>query len=243
MSKLRSSEQHFIRRTSEPYVQSMISSINADSPNETQTTFFKFLPIEPPRDPPNRRESYARRRHQFSPHVDVPQKSGPFRKASVPTSSKEEAPKISVDGRLPDPAIITCNEPLPLRVIARKLNETSEILFLTLLQVELIGYTTIRAHDLTRKESSSWVVVSLANLKIPLGNSETPADRDMEVDQKLWTNIPLPNTVSPSFETCNLSRHYTLQIRIGLVYGRPGNMKVRPFHSCTKHTLTWGSQN
>ena len=158
--------------------------------------------------------------------MEVPEKPGLFRKPSIPAPSSGEPPKISVEGRLPDPAIITCNEPLPLRVIVKKLNETPEILFLTLFQVELVGYTKIRAHDLSRQESSSWIVVSLANLKTPLGNSETQVEKDMEVDSKLWNQIALPNTVPPSFETCNLARHYTLQIRVGIMYGKPGNLKV-----------------
>ena len=192
-----------------------------------QTADFKFFPIENPRDPPNRRESYARRQHQFSPHVQTPSKPGVFRKqstASIITSS--EPPKISVDGRLPDPAIVTCNEPLPLRVLVKKLNETSETIFLQLFQLELIGYTKIRAHELQRTESNSWIITSLTNLRIPLGNAETPSGKDIEIDNKLWNHIPLPNTVAPSFDTCNLSRVYELEIRVGLSYGASGSIKV-----------------
>ena len=148
-------------------------------------------------------------------------------------------PNISVDGRLPDPAIITCNEPLPLRVLVKKLNETPEIIYLQLLQVELIGYTRIRAHELERQESSSWVIVSLANLHMPLGNSNTPMNKDMEIDQKLWSNLSLPNSVPPTFATCNLTRNYVLEIRIGLVYGSPGNMKVTGLHNKSKQSVQY----
>ncbi|MCJ1419732.1 hypothetical protein MMC32_006088 [Xylographa parallela] len=184
-----------------------------------------FLPIEPPRVAPNQRESYARRNHQFAPFVPLPQKQSILRKQSTGSISGTVPPKISIDGRLPDPAVITLNEPLPLRVIVKKLNETTEIIFLKLLQVELIGYTQIRAHELQRKETSSWVIVSLANLTIPLGNSNTPINKDMEIDKKLWGTTPLPNSVPPSFDTCNLTRSYELEIRVGLSYGSPGSMK------------------
>ena len=175
---------------------------------------------------PNQRESYARRNHQFAPFVPLPQKQSILRKQSTGSISGTVPPKISIDGRLPDPAVITLNEPLPLRLIVKKLNETTEIMFLKLLQVELIGYTHIRAHELQRKEASSWVIVSLANLTIPLGNSNTPINKDMEIDKKLWSTIPLPNSVPPSFDTCNLTRSYELEIRVGLSYGSPGSMKV-----------------
>ncbi|MCJ1379154.1 hypothetical protein MMC17_002254 [Xylographa soralifera] len=184
-----------------------------------------FLPIEPPRVAPNQRESYARRNHQFAPFVPLPQKQSILRKQSTGSISGTIPPKISIDGRLPDPAVITLNEPLPLRVIVKKLNETTEIMFLRFLQVELIGYTQIRAHELQRKEASSWHIVSLANLAIPLGNSNTPINKDMEIDKKLWSTIPVPNSVPPSFDTCNLTRSYELEIRVGLSYGSPGSMK------------------
>ena len=135
-------------------------------------------------------------------------------------------PTISIDGRLPDPAIVTCNETLPLRVLVRKLNETNEIVYLKTFQIVLIGYTKIKAHDLERVEKSSWVICSLANLQTPLGNSNTPANKDVELDSKMWSQKTLPNTVSPTFETCNLSRYYELEISLGLVYGTPGDIKV-----------------
>jgi len=186
---------------------------------------FKFLPIEPPRPPPNRLESYARREHLFAPHVPVLPKSTILRKPSASAASGPP-PKISIDCRLPNPAIITCNEPLSLRVIIKKLNDTPEIIYLQLIQIQLIGYTRIRAHELERQESSSWVVVSLANLHTPLGNSNTPTNKEMEIDKKLWSNMSLPNSIPPTFETCNLTRYYILEIRVGLVHGSTGNMKV-----------------
>ena len=153
------------------------------------------------------------------------QKSSLFSKASGLAESGPP-PRISVDGRLPDPAILTCNKTIPLRVLIKKLNETSEILFLQIFQIVLIGFTKIRAHELERIEKSSWIVVSMANLQVPLGNSDTPVNKDVELAGEMWNRAPLPNTVPPSFETCNLSRYYELEISIGLVYGTKGNMKV-----------------
>ncbi|MCJ1476447.1 hypothetical protein MMC13_005113 [Lambiella insularis] len=190
------------------------------------TVPFKFLPIEPPRSAPNKRESYARRQHQFAPYMHPPQKQYIIRKQSTGSVQGPSPPIISVDGRLPDPAILTCNEPIPLRVLIKKLNDTSEIIFLRLLQIQLIGYTKIRAHELEREEASVWVIVSQAQLNIPLGNSNTPIEKDMEIDKKMWNTVSLPNSVPPSFETCNLSRNYVLEVKVGLSFGSPGNIKV-----------------
>lgn len=131
-----------------------------------------------------------------------------------------------MDVRLPNPSILTCNEPVPLRLIAKKLTETSDIIFLQMLQIELVSYTKILAHDLTRTESGSWVLMSRSNMGIPLGRPEDPVGTDWTIDSKLWKNLPLPTSVAPSFETCNIERAYELEVRVGLTHGSLGNMKV-----------------
>lgn len=115
---------------------------------------------------------------------------------------------------------------MPLRLIAKKLTETSDIIFLQMLQIELVSYTKILAHDLTRTESGSWVIMSRSNMGIPLGKPEDPVGTDWAIDPKLWSKLPLPNSVAPSFETCNIERAYELEVRVGLTHGSPGNMKV-----------------
>lgn len=134
-----------------------------------------------------------------------------------------------MDARLPNPSILTCNEPVPLRLLAKKLTETSDIIFLQMLQIELVSYTKILAHDLTRTESGSWVIMSRSNMGIPLGKPEDPVGTDWTIDSKLWSNLPLPNSVAPSFETCNIERSYELEVRVGMTHGSPGIMKVCSF--------------
>lgn len=188
-----------------------------------------FLPIEPPREPPNRRESFARRSHQFSPSIDVPEKPGLFRKPSAAPDSPGPSvppPTISIEGRLPDPPIATCNEALPLRVLVTKKNETPATIYLQTLSITLIGYTTIRAHELRRQESGSWVIISLANIHRPINKTGVNDGRLLEVDPKLWDKVPLPSTVCPSFETCNISRHYQLEVKVGLSWGSSRNINV-----------------
>lgn len=178
-----------------------------------------FLPIEPPRPPPNTRESYARRTHRFAPVAEISQRRGGQR-PSVDSGAKVVPPSISIDGRLPDPAIITCNEPLPLRLLVTKQNESSATIFLQTLHLELVGHTVIRALELRRTEVNGWIVLSRADMKMPLTQERIENEKTiLEIDSSLWKNLPLPNSVAPSFDTCNISRNYILDIRVGLSWG------------------------
>ena len=130
-----------------------------------------------------------------------------------------------MDARLPNPAILTCNEPLPLRVLVQKLGDIEADVYLSMFQIELIGYTHVRAHDLNRTESGSWVIKSLANMNMPLNVPNRKSQTEFKVPSNLWDNIPIPNTVAPSFETCNISRKYELEIRVGLSHAMGGNAR------------------
>lgn len=184
-----------------------------------------FLPIEPPRTGNPNEETYARRQHQFS---KISKKKNLFSRVSNAALGDiyAEPPRVALDARLPNPSILTCNEPVPLRLIARKLTETSDIIFLQMLQVELISYTKIIAHDLTRKETGSWVILSRSNMQTPMGKPGDAVLTDWVIDPNLWNHLPLPNSVAPTFETCNIERTYELEVRVGLTHGTVKEMKV-----------------
>ncbi len=64
-------------------------------------------------------------------------------------------------------------------------------------------------------------------MKIPLGSRENSGvGKDMELDPKLWNQIPLSKDVAPSFQACNITRYYALSIKIGLSYGSPNVIYV-----------------
>ncbi|KAF2453476.1 hypothetical protein BDY21DRAFT_402111 [Lineolata rhizophorae] len=152
---------------------------------------------------------------------DGPQPSTP----ASPTPA--EPPRFSIDARLPNPAILTRGEPLPLRLVATQLSPASSRrgapLFMQILHVELIGYTDVRAHGIRRRESSSWVLVSLSNMGVALGDASSPAaaaaGAETVVPDRWWADRRVPATVAPSFETCNLARCYDLEVRVGLGFG------------------------
>ena len=101
-----------------------------------------------------------------------------------------------------------------MKIIIQKTEDPSTIIFLRMLHIELIAFTNVRAQGLQRPEGSSWVLVSKANIDRSIG--ETSAKRELAVPVNYWDYIPIPPDVVPSFETCNISRNYELEVRVGI---------------------------
>lgn len=194
---------------------------------------FNFFPIEPPRQPASGNEVYARQKHSFNQYMDGDTKSkvkGLFSRTKEPISPgvSGDAPSITVDARLPEPAILTCNEDIPLRLLIKKLNDANDMIFLQSLQVSLIGSTKVRAHSVFRTETNSWILMSKSNMGMPIGAASDAAGTESVIPDSLWRGQSLPNTVAPSFDTCNISRYYQLDVRVGLSYTGSGlSSKVR----------------
>ncbi|PTB78012.1 hypothetical protein M440DRAFT_1399188 [Trichoderma longibrachiatum ATCC 18648] len=199
---------------------------------------FKFLPIEPPRPPITGQEAFARRPFSFTPRA----KGGSKKRSSLFSSKKavedlegEEdsptPPSIEISARLPHPSILTCNQPVPLRLLAKKLVDSSEQLHLISFQMDLIGVTEIRSHGLFHHKVNRWVVASYTDINIPLCAPGDEVGKEMVIPDDLWRNRPLPNTVAPSFNTCNLSRKYEIELKLGVSRGDPkkGAMTRDPF--------------
>jgi hypothetical protein len=148
------------------------------------------------------------------------------RKGSSTGSSTPVSPAISrdpvrfsVDARLPNPAILTCGQEVPVRILIKQLSERDEPLYLQTLQIELVGSTKVRAHEAFRTENTSWVLASLSNLNHEIGSRADDVNTETELTKEFWYGHPLPNTVAPSFVTCNLTRTYELVVSVGLSYG------------------------
>ena len=54
----------------------------------------------------------------------------------------------------------------------------------------------------------------------PLSSPNDAAGTEVEVSEDYWEDRPLPDTVTPSFATCNISRSYELKVRVGLKAGK-----------------------
>ncbi|KAK2593702.1 hypothetical protein QQS21_008610 [Conoideocrella luteorostrata] len=198
---------------------------------------YKFLPIEPPRPARTGQEAFARRPFTFMPRSPAPQsrRKGSFfaKKGDRAETSKSDdtstpdspdvatAPSIEMSARLPYPSVLTCNKPVPLRLIAKKLVNCPEQLNLVSFQLDLIGITEVRSHNIYNKKMNRWVIVSNTDLSIPLtAGPDVAVGSELAVPDTLWKDKPLPNTVAPSFVTCNLSRKYELELKLGVCWGK-----------------------
>lgn len=208
---------------------------------------FKFLPIEPPRPPPTHQEAYARRPFTFrakssgpgspSPSLANTKRTSMFGRKGSATSSvtvngtsspnTDRPPSIEISARLPHPSILTCNKPVPIRLIARKLVASHAECYLASIQIDLVGSTVVRCQDMVNTETTRWVVVSRHGLALPLQRGPDDAvDTETEINKVLWDSKPLPNTVMPSFVTCNLRRTYALELKLGVSWGKPPGTTV-----------------
>ncbi|KAI0802725.1 hypothetical protein GGR55DRAFT_664521 [Xylaria sp. FL0064] len=185
---------------------------------------FKFLPVEPPRPDSTKQEAFARRPFTFKPRTPLSGRRSFFgsKAANAHNGVGQTPPSVEMSARLPFPSILTCNEPIPLRLIAKKLAPAQEQVHLTALEIALVGYTVVRVANLEKVERTRWIVVSALNLSIALGSPSDAVDTEFEIPNTLWAAQRLPNTIAPSFRTCNLMRRYELEMKVTLNWGLPG---------------------
>ncbi|KAK0652949.1 hypothetical protein B0T16DRAFT_322251 [Cercophora newfieldiana] len=138
-----------------------------------------------------------------------------------PASPSIMSPTVEVSARLPHPAILTCNKPIPLRILAKKMEPVDADVFLIALQIDLVAQTIVKCQDLVHTELTRWVIVSKQGLSVPVSRPGDAVGAELIVPDVLWRDVPLPNTVMPSFSACNLSRTYQLDVKIGLAWGKP----------------------
>jgi hypothetical protein len=195
-------------------------------------TGLKFMPIEPPRPRKSGQEAFARRPFTFKPRTPAApdrkkssffSRKGDDPKAASNGSGESTPPSVELSARLPHPPTLTCNQPIPLRLVAKKLVDSPEELFLVSFEMVLIGITEIRCHNIFNRRVNNWIVASSPSLNIPLTSSPTDEiGKELVLPDEIWRNKPLPNTIAPSFVTCNLVRRYELEIKLGVAWGKPG---------------------
>ncbi|KAI5811438.1 hypothetical protein DFH27DRAFT_460208, partial [Peziza echinospora] len=208
---------------------------------------FVFLPIEPPRQPNYGGETYARRQHLFlhAPYTLVqtpqPKKKGLWGFGSSKSSQKfvpnkpAHEPRFTLEARLPCPAILVPKEPMGLRIILVKLEPFTTPVILRQIQIRLLVSTHIIAQEQRRKFVSAMPLYNattgfLLGMHQPFvfGDENTPVGKEVEADRKIWEEWTLPETVSPSFKTCNITTTYQLEITCGVSLGMEGSIDQIP---------------
>lgn len=104
-------------------------------------------------------------------------------------------------------------------------------------QTMLIETTEVRARGIEESQTQFRIVQTMANLRHPLRSRSDVASDSVNrvtapvlrcrVDNILWSRYPIPLSLTPSFETCNISRSYKLEVRLGI--GSDGNNVSRFF--------------
>ncbi|PHH53637.1 hypothetical protein CFIMG_008164RA00001 [Ceratocystis fimbriata CBS 114723] len=207
---------------------------------------FRFMPMEQPRKPPASSMMYARRPFVFSQRPNNPANAKKKKSKTTIAGDASQAdleldlantqqPTIEISALLPHPAILTCNKPVPLRIVATKKTQFTEPVYLVAFELVLLGLTHIRCHDFKMTDPHRWVVCATSGLSIPVTtNPNAEVGTEFVLPDNLWKHIPLPNTVHPAFVTCNISRTYELEVRLGLSRDKPGT----PESSSTGSTFT-----
>lgn len=196
---------------------------------------FKFMPIEPPRPATRGQESFARRPFNFAARPPSPQDKQKGSLFGMKKKDKLEAElesppappqSVELSARLPHPLVLTCNRPVPLRLIVKKLVNNPQQVFLTSLQMDLIGTTTLSAHGQVLRKNNRWIIASNPQLEIPLITPTAEVGAEIVVPDEIWSQKPLPNTVAPSFTSCNISRRYEIQILATLRLGKKNGKAI-----------------
>jgi hypothetical protein len=184
---------------------------------------FVFCPIEPPRTPSQNTQIYVRKKHTL-PASNPPSSSdggfwgGLFRN-KPPAPQTGNGGTIAFEARLPNPAIIVPTEPIPLTFLLKRDTGSTGIVYIRTIQV-MLGITTYIAAQGFRRELGYLLPILNCpglNLTLPEGKSEitiNPADLlPQGHGQKTFS---LPDTIPPSFRTCNIARKYTLVLQMGV---------------------------
>ncbi|RPA85453.1 hypothetical protein BJ508DRAFT_411873 [Ascobolus immersus RN42] len=200
-------------------------------PNLRAMEFFVFLPIEPPRPPFTKAETFAKRDYAFrSELMPKPKKSlFSFGHKDKHAAVVGPAPKFGIEVRLPSPPILVPRDPLPLRILVQKQVPYNASIFIRSLQLCLVSYTQIRAHSCNRTDVTKTPFFSRVDLKQPVGDEEASVGVETEVDPSAWAAASLPDTIAPTFTTCNISRRYELEVSVGISNGLLGGIDTIPF--------------
>lgn len=106
---------------------------------------------------------------------------------------------------------------LDVNVINLDLDECKSGVFLRNFQTMLIETTEIRARDFMEVHTRSCVIQTSTRLQ---NEPQSMAGSTLRFDNGLWSQHCVPLHLTPTFETCNISRSYKLEIRLGIEFDR-----------------------
>lgn len=180
---------------------------------------FVFCPIEPPRPPPQNNQIFVRKKHTLALSAKQ-QEPGLFGNLFKKTPLSGNGGTVAFEARLPNPPILVPTEPIPLTLYLKRVSGSDGVIYVRSVQIMLGMTTFIAAQGFRRELGYLLPILNVGNLNITLPTNKdeimiNPADLIQQSSQKA-KGITLPDTVPPSFRTCNIARKYALVLQIGV---------------------------
>ncbi|QKX54175.1 uncharacterized protein TRUGW13939_01259 [Talaromyces rugulosus] len=126
-----------------------------------------------------------------------------------------------VSATLLNGSFLFLGQAIPLAVEVTNTNQSSNDIFLLDFQSMLFETTEVRAQGAAESVTRAWMVQTIANLQQPFVPEFRNDETVCVVNNNLWSRHNVPLFLTPAFETCNISRRYKLEIRLGI--GFAGN--------------------
>lgn len=125
-----------------------------------------------------------------------------------------------IQAELVNGPFVLLGHPIALSVKVTNINDEKPDVSLRDFQSMLIETTDIRAHGIMQSATRSWIIQTITNLGQPFLSAVPASGMVMTLDDAVWSRHRLPHCLTPTFETCNVTRSYKLEIRLGIEFGR-----------------------
>ncbi|KAG2004004.1 hypothetical protein GB937_009241 [Aspergillus fischeri] len=126
-----------------------------------------------------------------------------------------------VEVELKNGPFLLLGHPVALGVKIMHMNGKKNAILLQDFQTMLRETTEIRARGSIQGFTRSWVIQTMTSLCQPFVAANRPTiESVLKLNHRLWSRHCVPVHLAPTFETCNLSRSYKLEIRLGIEFGR-----------------------
>lgn len=129
-----------------------------------------------------------------------------------------------VDVEVANGACLLLDHPIPLNVHITKLRNNTPAdhdahVFFNDFQSMLIETTHVRAKTSTETSEPCHIVQTMSNMRRLVFPADTPAGARTSLHNDIPIIAGLPRAVTSTFEMCNITRSYKLEIRLGFQFG------------------------
>ncbi|OJJ65780.1 hypothetical protein ASPBRDRAFT_60292 [Aspergillus brasiliensis CBS 101740] len=134
-----------------------------------------------------------------------------------------------IEAELINGPFLLLGHPITLSVKITNINDEKPDISLRDFQSMLIETTDIRTHGATQSVTRLLIIQTMSNLSQPFVNDGSPTvGSSMSLENGVWSRHCIPHCLTPTFETCNVTRSYKLEIRLGIEFGR-NNSRILEF--------------